>query len=202
VDSTGGLLFSGYIRLLSTDWSKNTFVTISWSSRSEPLPNYGSTEAVLVETGSGMFGPTYYHSFSTPIDPATGISSFAITVTDGSTVVHYENGGSGYPISDTVISMPSTVSSTGLSLSAAVLTSILPTNVTAVLAIPTPQEGSLKPQIITSTVPLTESNTRGLYTVYTGSSKVSLMNVNQTSVDIVAVTSSNVVAKSEFKKLS
>jgi hypothetical protein len=48
---------------------------------------------------------------------------------------------------------------------------------------------------------LTEESARGLYTVYAGSAAVALRNINQTSVDIVAVTSTDAVVKSEFNKL-
>ena len=45
---------------------------------------------------------SYYHTFSTDI-PATGISSFTITVTSGSVTTTYNNGGKGYPVEDNVI---------------------------------------------------------------------------------------------------
>jgi hypothetical protein len=48
---------------------------------------------------------------------------------------------------------------------------------------------------------LTKESIRGIYTVYAGSAAVSLTNRNQTSVDIVAVTSTDAVVKSEFNKL-
>lgn len=69
-----------------------------------------------------MFGDTYYHSFSAAIDAAVGISAFTIAVVDGSTSTGYDNGGSGYPVEDSVIWLPadSSVSSSSVAISAAV----------------------------------------------------------------------------------
>jgi hypothetical protein len=94
--------------------------SVSWGSRNGVI--CASTKAALVETGTGSFGATYYHDFSASIDPKKGISSFNITVSDGSKTVNYVNGGSGYPIQDSVVWMPAETSvlSTGVSVSAAV----------------------------------------------------------------------------------
>jgi len=82
------------------------------------LPSY-STKATYTTSGTSNFGTTwvsfrfphaakaltpssYYHTFSTAI-PATGISSFTITINSGGVLTTYTNGGKGYPVEDNVI---------------------------------------------------------------------------------------------------
>jgi len=201
IDSTGNLALSGYIRLLSSGFSKDAVVTVSWTPRTGSTSGSASTQASLTENGTSNFGTTYYHSFNASIDPTTGISSFVITVKDGTKTTVYTNGGGGYRVQDTVMWVPaqSSTSQNSVFVRAAVLKSLNSKSVSAVFSIPTPQSGTLSPKITTSTFSLTEEETLGLYTLYSGLAEVSLTNVKETFVDVVADTSNGVVTSMSNK---
>lgn len=94
--------------------------SILWTSRVGTIS--GSVSATLSEYGTSTFGNTYYHRFTTLVDPEVGISSFVLYVQEGATEITYDNGGSGYAVQDSVLYSPaeSNVTSDGLIVTAAV----------------------------------------------------------------------------------
>lgn len=203
LDENGTVQFSGFIRILSTAFSSNATVRISWLSRTGVGAPAFVSEATFVNSGDGIFGTTYYHFFSTPINATSGISIFFVTVKDAGKTKTFVNGGSGFPVGDIAFYLPSqsTIGDDGsVSITSAVLTAAQASSVTALFAIPSPQQGTLAPQILKSSLKLSPGATLGAYTLYTASAQLPLWNIEQTSVDIIAETKHG-IAKDEFKRL-
>ncbi|KAJ7592204.1 heme peroxidase [Mycena floridula] len=196
LDSTGNVIFSGYVRLLPSKFRANPSVTISWFSRNDTGAS-SSTKAEFTDTGSGIFGSTAYYHFSAALDPSVGISKFFIKV-DG--VVQ-----SDAKAQDAAFLMPLTLGNDGtVVLTAAVLTAVSPTNVTASISVPSPQLGTIAPRIQVTAVELSPSSTSGLYTLYSVSTQLDLsgvVNAAQTSVDLIVQTGDG-IWKDEFRKVS
>lgn len=76
--------------------------SISWTSRNGESSSKFSANTHFNEDqiGDGIFGLTYYHSISVPIDATKGISSFVVHVRDGQTTRTFNNGGNGFQIED------------------------------------------------------------------------------------------------------
>ncbi|KAK0209995.1 heme peroxidase [Desarmillaria ectypa] len=172
LDDNGGVVFNGYIRLMS--------LRISW------LPEGLTAAASLLHTGGSLFGSTLYYQFSMPVQ---SISSFTITVAGGDHSGAFDNNGNGYSMQDSVFFLPdlSSVDEDGnIVIKAAVLASTKPVNVTANIAVPTRMIGTLGPRIDYIVVQLSPEEPLGAYTIYGASTSVESMHVDQTTVDIVA----------------
>ncbi|KAJ3716374.1 heme peroxidase [Lentinula raphanica] len=193
------ILFSGFIRLLSTTFSENTTLQISWLDRTGRSSSVFVTEAkydAAVQKGSGMFGDTFFHAFNTTIDPSLGISFFNVTVNDPTTNQSDVSADivSGYPIEDRVFLMKSrsTVDDEGnAGVTAAVFSSSSQTirNVSATFSFPTPQIGTMSPSISTLSLQLTSlKSTDSGYAVFNASTQLpsGIPNAYQITVDVAA----------------
>ncbi|KAJ7446580.1 heme peroxidase [Mycena latifolia] len=223
VDLSGGVQFSGYIRVRSGSNTPPLLSTkISWLSRngsSSPAFVTGATVAPA-QTGTSMFGTTFYHFFNTPIDPAGGISAFCITVLRGAHAQTFSNGGAGYPVQDAAVFLPQETTGApegtltvyavvGVYCSSfaigpftriQVLTAAGAQNVTALISAPSPQPGTLNPRTATTEVPFKKSGPRGVYTLYTAQVPP-VPNVRQTTVDLLAQARSRVY-RDEFRRIA
>ncbi|KAK0435078.1 heme peroxidase [Armillaria borealis] len=182
LDNNGGVVFSGYIRLLSVSFSDAATVKLVI----HPYAAWSTATASLLHTGGSLFGNTLYYGFSMPVE---SISSFTITVTDGNYPRTFDNNGNGYPIQDNFFFLPdlsSTDEDGNVVIKAAVLTSTKLVNVSANIAVPTRMIGALGPRIDHIVVQLSPEETLGAYTIYGASTSVESMHVDQTTVDIVA----------------
>ncbi|KAJ7175157.1 heme peroxidase [Mycena crocata] len=189
VDAAGQVHFSGYIRLLSPAFKAADEVQISWLSRSGASSPSFTIQASSAGTGnSSMFGQTFYHFFNKTIDPAQGISAFSVVVHGSSHVQTFSNGGAGYAVEDVAVFLPSetTVGLDGtLNVHAAILTAASVRNVTAVVSAPSPQLGTISPQIVKSEVIFQKNGTRGRYTLYSVTVRP-VSTLRQTTVDLTA----------------
>jgi len=205
VDTAGRVLFSGYIRLLSTAFHSTDQVRITWISRTGASSPSFVTHATAVQTGnSSMFGATFYHFFNATIDPTQGISAFTIIVLRGESVQTFTNGGAGYSIEDIAVFLPyeTILASDGsLSVHAAVLTAADVQNVTAVISAPSPQLGTISPAIAKSVVNFKKGGARGLYTLYTATVPP-VSNLRQTTLDLTAQADGSHVYRDEFRRIA
>jgi len=176
LDATGRVVFSGFIRLLSTTDMSRSKVVIDWTDNlGITLGSLYSVTAKYSSSGTSNFGTTYYFAFSANV-PVSGISSFTISVTPSGSnkATTYTNGGKGYPMQDTVIwlSSKSSVKSNEASITVAVATPIdlpifAPNSVDAVFSVPVWQSGTIVPKIQTVSSQLKASGRLGLYSLYT-----------------------------------
>ncbi|KAJ7155090.1 heme peroxidase [Mycena filopes] len=209
VDRSGNLQFSGFIRLLSPAFGSRDQVQISWTSRTGACAPAFHTQANPVGTGkSSIFsGTTFYHFFNASVDAGAGIGSFNVTVVrPGSAARTFSNGGAGYGVEDGAVFLPheTLVASDGtISVFAAVLTAAKVQNVTATLAVPSPQPGTLSPRIITSVVQFKQRGAaRGLYTTYSATlPPIPSPNLRQTTLDLTARGPRSAVYQDVFRRI-
>ncbi|KAJ3999040.1 heme peroxidase [Lentinula boryana] len=199
------IVFAGYIRLLSTAFTENATVKLSWLDRNGGFSPTFSTAAKYnpsVQKSGGMFGDTFYHAFNTTINPTIGISSFEVIVEDSidqgrsSRMTIFTNGGNGYPVQDRVFVMNSRsiLDEEGrATLTAAVLSAGMTiSSVTATFSFPIPQIGTMSPSINSLSLPLTSLNSSTIsnlgYKLFNASIQLPLGNSNayQVTVDVTA----------------
>ncbi|KAF5366138.1 hypothetical protein D9757_010957 [Collybiopsis confluens] len=215
------LLFSGFIRLLSTNFTENAKVSLSWIARDgHSAAAYVAAAKYVPTQGSGMFGDTYFHAFNISIDPSKGISAFKVVIReiDGQGSTTFDNNGRGYGIQDRafVMNNESTVDGEGLvKITAVVLTessALAVSNVSAVLSYPTPQIGTMSPKISSQSSILQLDNSSQIlaksgYVKYTGLIQLPLDSFSkyQLSVDLTVLfgegVEDNEVVKDTFKRL-
>ncbi|KAJ7934264.1 heme peroxidase [Mycena leptocephala] len=114
--STGGLTLSGNIRIFGTSPvaaaadPADMPVTLIWTDRNGGKnANYSTTgTSSSFMAATSLWGAVQLFSVSTPIDPSTGISSFVVDWAYNSqlSLTTSDNGGSGFPIQDTVLFQP------------------------------------------------------------------------------------------------
>ncbi|KAJ7848907.1 heme peroxidase [Mycena leptocephala] len=114
--STGGLTLSGNIRIFGTSPvtaaadPADMPVTLIWTDRNGGKnANYSTTgTSSSFMAATSLWGAVQLFSVSTPIDPSTGISSFVVdwAYISQLALTTSDNGGSGFPIQDTVLFQP------------------------------------------------------------------------------------------------
>ena len=80
-------------------------VSITYSPRDGSYCSYCATLATYDPSstkGSSLFGDTYYHLFSTPIDSSRGISSYTVTIYE-SPVAYFPSAVETFSIQDTAM---------------------------------------------------------------------------------------------------
>ncbi|KAF9040231.1 heme peroxidase [Hymenopellis radicata] len=204
LDSHGDIVFSGYVRLLSSQFSQASAVSVSWISRNGSRDASQIVNVHVLRLGGGIFGETFYHGFSASIPSASGISAFTIHIDDNGKVQTFDNAGQMYALQDVgfLLSDRSTLDEDGsVNITAAVLTSPGVINVSANLAIPTRVIGSLGPRIGHKEVDLASKAELGAYTLYSGAVDINTMHVEQTTVDIVSRTEQHTYVD-EFRRFN
>ncbi|KAK7050238.1 peroxidase [Favolaschia claudopus] len=204
VDSAGRVSFSGYIRLLSSNFESTDLVSITWRSRSGQQAPAFAASATLAGTGnSSIFGATFYHFFNAIVDPDEGISSYTVKILqpDGKPSSSHSVT---FLIEDTAIFLSAetaTRADGNIALYAAILSAVFVHNVTAEISAPYPQSGTISPALLKSEVTFVQNGTRGLYNLFTAAIPAP-PNLRQSTLDLIAYADGGVVYRDEFRRIA